>query len=68
MAVDLTALAAVPLLLLLARQSRRRWRGGHADSIWSEAATARRERARTADTMAAADSATTNTQKNPASA
>ncbi|MCP5471937.1 MAG: PepSY domain-containing protein [Sinobacteraceae bacterium] len=34
-AIDLTALAAVPVLLLLARHSRRRMREGRADSVWS---------------------------------
>lgn len=33
--VDLTALAAVPALLLLAHYTRRRSRHGHADSVWS---------------------------------
>ncbi|MFT4196318.1 MAG: PepSY-associated TM helix domain-containing protein [Pseudoxanthomonas sp.] len=33
--VDLTALVAVPVLLLLAHYTRRRMRHGHADSVWS---------------------------------
>lgn len=32
--VDLTALVAVPVFLLLARHTRRRMRHGHADSVW----------------------------------
>jgi uncharacterized iron-regulated membrane protein len=37
LAIDLTALAAVPLFLLLAGYTRRRMRHGHADSVWSAA-------------------------------
>lgn len=39
-AVDATALVAVPLMLLVAAYSRRRLRDGHADSIWSGRAAA----------------------------
>lgn len=35
LAIDLVALAAVPVLLLLARHSRRRMRAGHPDSVWA---------------------------------
>lgn len=35
MAVDLTALAAIPVFLLIARHAHRRMRTGHADSVWS---------------------------------
>lgn len=34
-AVDATALAAVPVFLLLAHHTRKRMREGHADSVWS---------------------------------
>lgn len=34
-AVDLTALAAVPMFLLIAKHTRRRMREGRADSVWS---------------------------------
>ena len=33
--IDLSALAAVPVFLLIARHSRRRLQHGHADSVWS---------------------------------
>jgi len=36
-AVDLTALVAVPVFLLIARRARRRMHAGHADSVWSGA-------------------------------
>ena len=37
--VDLTALAAAPVFVLLAWHTRRRMRQGHADSVWAGAAT-----------------------------
>ncbi len=37
-AVDITALAAVPVLALIARRTRRRMRHGHADSVWARPA------------------------------
>jgi uncharacterized iron-regulated membrane protein len=37
--IDLTALAAVPVFLLLAAHTRRRMRHGHTDSVWSAATT-----------------------------
>ena len=33
--VDATALAAVPVFLLLAHHARKRMRQGHADSVWA---------------------------------
>ncbi|MFT4247943.1 MAG: PepSY-associated TM helix domain-containing protein [Pseudomonas sp.] len=39
--IDLTALAAVPALLLIARHTGRRMHTGHTDSIWSAAAVPR---------------------------
>ena len=38
-AIDLTALVAVPVFLLIAQRARRRMRAGHADSVWSVAVT-----------------------------
>jgi uncharacterized iron-regulated membrane protein len=37
LAIDLTALAAVPVFVLLAHHTRRRLRHGHADSVWAGA-------------------------------
>ncbi|MFT3763794.1 MAG: PepSY-associated TM helix domain-containing protein [Pseudoxanthomonas sp.] len=39
--VDLTALLAAPVFLLIAHHTRRRMREGHADSVWSAAGAAR---------------------------
>lgn len=36
-AIDLTALVAVPVFLLIAQRVRRRMRAGHADSVWAAA-------------------------------
>ena len=42
--IDLTALAAVPVFLLLAWYTQRRMRHGHVDSVWSEAGAAVQEK------------------------